>query len=198
MSDRYVYIAISSDHDGLVKVGCSASPSKRMAALKSEYGVEFVLIHKEFFKDAASIEATCHSLLSPLLYQGLLGEKRNVGHEIFKCSVDLAKSALAIAALNPHIHEKLVSTRKINLSSKTRISDTRGGQRFIINRNGVEVFKLEGLLTNRPILLDVKTGDQVSYHGCTEVTIVDTGKGYIEARESKVLSKIKGSFPEDK
>jgi len=173
MSGKYVYIAISNGHDGLVKVGCSTKPSKRMMALKSEYGLAFVLIHKEFFKDAVSIEATCHSLLSPLLYQGLLGEKRNVGHEIFECSVDMAKSALAIAALNPRMHEKLVSTRKINLSSKTRISDTRVGQRFIINRDGVEVVNLGGLLTNRPILLDAKTGAQVSYHGCTEVTIVE-------------------------
>ena len=30
------------------------------------------------------------------------------------------------------------------------------------------------------------------------IQIVDAGKGYIEAHESKILSKTKGSFPEDK
>ena len=29
------------------------------------------------------------------------------------------------------------------------------------------------------------------------IQIVDAGKGYIEAHESKILSKTRGSFPED-
>jgi len=55
-----------------------------------------------------------------------------------------------------------------------------------------------GLEYTAGIMDMTKQGVSKAMRSGRNIQIVDTGKGYIEARESKVLSKIKGSFPEDK
>ena len=179
MPDRYIYLASPVDDSSLVKVGCSINPEVRLTSLKSLHGVAFNLIHKEFVKNALPIESTCHSLLLLFLYQGEIGSKGNVGHEIFKCSIDIAKQAIAKARLNPYLYKDLTSTKSVNFSAMTRINGTVHGDRFIIKRVGVEVVRLGGGKNGRPCLINTKTGEPESYaHSCKVEMIKKTNLKY--------------------
>ena len=64
-----------------------------------------------------------------------------------------------------------------------------GLMRFV-SRYGLEYTAGIMNMSKQAVHKAIKTGRNIQ--------IVDAGNGYIEAHESKILSKTRGSFPEDK
>lgn len=162
MTDRYIYFARPHGYKGVLKIGLSGCPERRMDALKSSYGMKFYLLDKiecNLGFSGSRAEKYTHALLSDYWFKDIKCKTGEETYEFFKISLSVARKAAKKALSNPFCRHGLKTPRTLGFSKKDRISNLGldGGEIFILKRNGRTYIHKGFHMPKRRFIEDVET-----------------------------------------